>query len=187
MRTFALMEQQFSPKPNTFKNTFCVFDELPLTAIKGLSVQYESKAGSSYYYTKEGMYRLSNHWGRLANSKWRLEPMEPETSLKMKLGFALWTNFYPDNAIEKLYYLEANFEKKTVNYQHKYNPNYNQKAVLRTSFETAKRIKQVRNLFELTSWAKYFEYDDLDDLRMKIINELIYTEKSLEEIKREQL
>jgi hypothetical protein len=59
--------------------------------------------------------------------------------------------------------------------------------MLRTSFETAKRIKQIRNLFELTSWAKYFEYDDIDVLRMNIINGLIYTEKSLEEIKREQL
>jgi hypothetical protein len=181
------MTNQFRPSPNAFKNTFCVFEELPLTAIEGLSVQYESKAGSSYYYTKEGMYRLSNHWGRLANSKWRLEPMEVETSTKHKLGFALWTSFYPDNATDKLYYLQANFDKKTVNYQHKNNPTYDQKAVLRTSFETAKRIKQIRNLFELTSWAKYFEYDDLDDLRMKIIIGLIYTEKSLEEIKREQL
>ena len=59
--------------------------------------------------------------------------------------------------------------------------------MLRTSFDTAKRIKQIRNLFELTSWAKYFEYEDLEVLRMKIINGLIYTEKSLEEIKREQL
>ena len=184
---FCFMGQQFYPKPNSFKNTFCVFHELPLTAIEGLSIQYESKTGSLYYYTKEGMYRLSNHWGRFANSKWRLVPMEPETSSKTKLGFALWTDFYPDNAIEKLYYLEANFEKKTVQYQHKNNPQYNQKAILRTSFETTKRIKQIRNLFELTSWAKYFEYDDLDALRQKIINELIFTEKSLEEIKREQL
>jgi hypothetical protein len=82
--------------------------------------------------------------------------------------------------------LEANFDTKTVQYQHKNNLSYDQKAVLRTSFETAKRIKQVRNLFELTSWAKYFEYDDLDNLRMKIINGLIYTNKSLEEIKSEQ-
>ncbi|MCC9551424.1 hypothetical protein JHR22_08480, partial [Campylobacter jejuni] len=44
---------------------------------------------------------------------------------------------------------------------------------LRTSFETAKRIKQARNLLELTSWAKYFECDDIDTLRMKIINGLI--------------
>ena len=180
------MKQSFRPSPNSFKNTFCVFHEVPLDAIDGLEVQYASKAGSSYYYTKEGMYRLSNHWGRLANSKWRLEPMQETSLSKQKLGFALWTSFYPDNAEDKLYYLEANFDTKTVQYQHKNNPFYDQKAVLRTSFETAKRIKQVRNLFELTSWAKYFEYDDLDNLRMKIINGLIYTNKSLEEIKSEQ-
>lgn len=180
------MKQSFRPSPNSFKNTFCVFHEVPLDAIDGLEVQYASKAGSSYYYTKEGMYRLSNHWGRLANSKWRLEPMQETSPSKQKLGFALWTSFYPDNAEDKLYYLEANFDTKTVQYQHKNNPSYDQKAVLRTSFETAKRIKQARNLFELTSWAKYFEYDDLDNLRMKIINGLIYTNKSLEEIKSEQ-
>ena len=180
------MKQSFRPSPNSFKNTFCVFNELPLDAIEGLTIQYKSKAGSSYFYTKEGMYRLSNHWGRLANSKWRLEPMQETSLSKQKLGFALWTSFYPDNAEDKLYYLEANFDTKTVQYQHKYNPSYDHKAVLRTSFETAKRIKQVRNLFELTSWAKYFEYDDLDNLRMKIINGLIYTNKSLEEIKSEQ-
>ncbi|MFV5699734.1 hypothetical protein ACM55H_15315 [Flavobacterium sp. ZT3R17] len=179
------MQKIFRPNPNSFKNTFCVFHEEPLDSLKGLSVQYQSKSGSSYYYTTLGMYRLSNHWGRLANSKWRLEPLEPETESKIKLGFALWTNFYPDNAVEKLYYLEANYVKNTVNYQHKNNPNYDNKAILRTSFETTKRIKQIRNLLTLTSWAKYFEYDDLDFLRQQIINELIFTNKSLEEIKRE--
>lgn len=48
------------------------------------------------------MYRLSNHWGRLANSKWRLEPLEPETISKTKLGYACWENFYPDNNLEEL-------------------------------------------------------------------------------------
>jgi hypothetical protein len=179
------MEKIFRPNPNSFKNTFCVFHEASLDSIKGLELQYDSKSGSKYFYTKEGMYRLSNHWGRLANSKWRLEPLEPETDSKIKLGFAPWTNFYTDNALDELYYLEANYLKKTVNYQHKKNPNYDNKAILRTSFETTKRIKQVRNLFTLTSWAKYFDYDDLDILRKKIIDELIFTNKSLEEIKRE--
>jgi hypothetical protein len=186
------MEKIFRPNPNSFKNTFCVFHEEALDSLKGLSVQYQSKSGSSYYYTKLGMYRLSNHWGRLANSKWRLEPLEPEidgaesrNDSKIKLGFAPWINFYPDNAVEELYYLEANYIKKTVNYQHKNNPNYDNKAILRTSFETTKRIKQIRNLLNLTSWAKYFEYDDLDVLRQQIINQLIYTNKTLEEIKRE--
>jgi hypothetical protein len=178
------MEQLFRPSPNAFKNTFCVFREVSYDAIENLKVQYNSKSGSNYFYTKEGMYRLSNHWGRLANSKWRLEPLEPETTFKTKLGFATWDEFYPDNAEENLYYLEANYSKKTVNYQHKNNPNYDHKAILRTSFETTKRIKQIRNLFNLTSWAKYYDYDDLDELRKKIIEELIYTNTTLEEIKR---
>ena len=178
------MEQLFRPSPNSFKNTFCVFQEVLPDQIENLKVQYDSKSGSKYFYTKDGMYRWSNHWGRLANSKWRLEPMEPETASKFKIGYAAWNEFYPDNAEEELYYLEANYNKKTVNYQHKNNPNYNHKAILRTSFETTKKIKQIRNLLTLTSWAKYFEYDDLDELRKIIIEQLIYTNKSLEEIKR---
>lgn len=179
------MQKIFRPSPNSFKNTFCVFQEVSINEIEGLAVQYESKSGSSYYYTKIGMYRLSNHWGRLANSKWRLEPLEMESESKIKLGFAPWNSFYPDNALDELYYIEMNYIKNTVNYQHKNNPHYDGKAMLRTSFETTKKIKQIRNLLNLTSWAKYFEYDDLDDLRKEIIQELVFTNKSLVEIKRE--
>lgn len=179
------MEKIFKPSPKSFKNTFCVFNEVLSERIEGMKAQYDSQSGSKYFYTSEGMYRLSNHWGRLANSKWRLEPLEPETESKFKLGFAPWNKFYPDNAEEELYYLEANFEKKKVNYQHRNDPNYDGKAILRTSFATGKRIKQIRNLFELTSWAKYFDHDDIDSLRIEIINQLIFTNKTLEEIKRE--
>ena len=178
------MKAIFRPKPNSFKNTFCVFKEIDVKAIEKLDIQYDSKSGSTYYYTEEGMFRLSNHWGRLANSKWRLEPMEPESDSKAKLGFAPWNAFYPDNAEEELYYLEANYSKRIVNYQHRNNPNYDSRAVLRTSFETTKKIKQIRNLLELTSWAKYYDYEDIDALRKEIIEQLIYTNKSLDEIKR---
>lgn len=176
--------ERINIRPNAFKNTFCVFKEVLLEEINNKKVDFLSKAGSSYYYTKTGMYRLSNHWGRLANSKWRLLPLEPETTNKIKLGFASWTDFYPDNAFQKLYYIEINFNTKTVNYQHVNNPDYDRKAILRTSFETTKRIKQIRNLLNLTSWAKHFDCGDIEYLRMKIINELIYSDKILEEIKR---
>ncbi|WP_343614879.1 hypothetical protein [Flavobacterium sp.] len=179
------MQKNYKPHPNSFKNTFCAFHEVLPDRVAGLKKQFESKAGSTYYYTEEGMYRVSNHWGRLANSKWRLIALEPETQSKIKIGFAKWEEFYPDNADEKLYYIDADFETNTANYQHKKNPDYDGKAILRTSFETTKRLKQVRNLQQLTSWAKHFDYDDIDDLRKQIINELIFTEKSLEEIKRE--
>lgn len=178
------MQKNFRPHPNSFKNTFCVFNEVLPDAIEGLKVQFESKAGSSYYYTPQGMYRLSNHWGRLANSKWRLVAMEPETPTKYKIGFAKWDCFYPDNATDKLYYLEMDYAKNTVNYQHKNNPDFDQEAVLRTSLETTKRIKQIRNLIELTSWAKHFDCTDINLLRSLIIEELIFTNKLLEDIKR---
>jgi hypothetical protein len=179
------MEKIFRPSPNSFKNTFCVFQEVGIERIENRQLQYDSKSGSKYYYSKEGMYRLSNHWGRLANSKWRLEPLNPETVSKFKLGFASWDSFYPDNSEDELYYLEANYVTNTVNYQHINNPKYDKKAILRTSFETTKKIKQIRNLFMLTSWAKYFDYDDINELRKLIIEQLIYTNKTLDEIKRE--
>ena len=178
------MQKIFHPSSKSFKNTFCVFQELPLSSLEALTMQYASKSGSSYYYTKTGMYRVSNHWGRLANSKWRLEPMETASGSKIKLGFALWSHFYPDNATEELYYLEMNYVNSSVNYQHKNSPDYDGKAILRTSFATTKKIKQIRNLLLLTSWATYYEYDNLDTLRKKIIEELIFTTKTLEEIKR---
>ena len=47
-----LMEKIFRPNPNSFKNTFCVFHEESLDSINGLELQYDSKSGSKYYYTK---------------------------------------------------------------------------------------------------------------------------------------
>lgn len=179
------MKAIFRPNPNSFKNTFCVFREVDIKLIRDLSIQFESKSGSTYYYTESGMYRLSNHWGRLANSKWRLDPTEPENLSKIKLGFATWDSFYPDNNEEKLYYLEVDYAMSVVNYQHKNNVQYDNKAILRTTFETSKRIKQIRNVLNLTSWAKHFDHYDINDLRRIIINELIYTNRTLDEIKRE--
>ncbi len=179
------MKKSFRPSPNSLINTFCVFNEVSIESINGLEIQYQSKSGSCYYYTETGMYRLSNHWGRLANSKWRLITTEPETVSKRKLGYANWDDFYPDNKTDKLYYLEVDYDKYTVNYQHKNNPKYDGKSVLRTSIDTTKKIKQVRNLLGLTSWAKYFEFDDINCLRKRIIDELIFTEKTLDEIKKE--
>ena len=174
----------FKPNPKSFKNTFCVFEEMAISTIEDLQPNYASDSGSQYFYTEKGMYRLSNHWGRLANSKWRLVAMQPETSTKTKLGFARWADFHPDNNVDLLYYLEVDFEKQTVTYQHKNNPDYDGKSILRTSLDTTKRIKQARNILTLTNWAKYFDTDDITALRHTIINELIYTNQSLEDIKR---
>ena len=176
---------KFKPLPNSLKKTFCVFVEKPINILKNLVVDYTSNSGSEYYYTEEGMYRYSNHWGRLANSKWRLLD-NGLTESKYKLGFAFWDNFYPDNSFEKLYYLEWNREKNEILYQHKNNPIYSGIEILRTSLETQKRLKNARNILTLTHWAKHFE-EDIEVVREKIITDLIYTDLPLESIKRKYL
>lgn len=174
----------FQPKINSFRNTFCIFKEVPLSETDGLELRFKSESGSVYYYTDEGMYRLSNHWGRLANSKWRLLAMEPPTSSKIKLGYARWEDFYPDNATEKLYYIEADFQNHTANYYHKNGPDYNEKKLLRTTAEIRKRLKNIRNILTLTQWASHYD-QDIEVLRKRIVSELINTDKALETIKRE--
>jgi hypothetical protein len=170
------------PKPNTFKNTFCIFTEAYVALIENKTPDFFSKSGSEYFYTTAGMYRYSNHWGRLANSKWRLIDLNLQAGIKKKLGFANWQDFYPDNDIEKLYYISVDFDLKTATYQHKNNPEMDKKAILRTSLDTKKRLKQIKNILELHAWAKYFE-QDIDQLRKEIVNQLIYTNKTLDDIK----
>ena len=177
------MPKIFTPSPNSLKNTFCVFHEVDINHIQNLKPNYVSESGSQYFYTEKGMYRLSNHWGRLANSKWRLIS-EIVSNSKLKLGYANWGEFHPDNDNDALYYLDVNFDNKTVLYEHKNNKEYDGKAILRTAADTMKKVKQARNIMSLSNWAKYFENIDIDELRKKIITELIYSDKSLEEIKR---
>lgn len=173
----------YAPKSNFFKNTFCVFEEVNLDTITSLQPDYTSTSGSVYYYTKQGMYRFSNHWGRLANSKWRLTTSVNSTSNKYKIGFARWEDFYPDTAEAKIYYIEVDFETKIALYQHKNNPNRPLDSLLRTSKETQKRLKQIKNILTLTNWAKYFDSDSIDELRILIVNQLISTEDTLEFVK----
>jgi len=181
----SLKEDKFKPNPNSLKNTFCVFNERDLSEIKGQKSDFESDSGSKYYYAEFGMYRLSNHWGRLGNCKWRLVENTKIKSFKVKLGYANWEDFYPDNKTDLLYYLEFHKLENQVLYQHKNNPKYDGKAILRTSDETMKRIKTARNILNLSNWAKYFENWDIEELRTIVINDLIHTNKSIEQIKKE--
>jgi hypothetical protein len=183
-------------KNNFHKYTFCIFKQVDLSEIENLKMNFKSKSGSSYYFTETGVYRLSNHWSRVANCRWRLLPnpntvtlsaVEVPNSHRVKLGFALWTNFYPDNDFEKLYFIEVDFELKEVNYFHKNGTNYNQDKVLRTATETTKTIKQVRTLFEEIAWSKYLNEENIDVLRKEIIQKLISTNLTFQEIRKSYL
>ena len=175
-------------KLNFHKHTFCIFKEVAFESISNLKMNYKSKSGSSYYFVENGVYRLSNHWSRVANCRWRLDKNSDSqitNSNRAKLGFAEWKDFYPDNDFEKLYFIEIN-EDNEVNYFHKNGSNYSNQ-ILRTTSETTKVIKQIRTLFEETAWAKYFKEENIEVLRKQIIEQLINSNQSFQEIRRNYL
>ncbi len=173
-------------KTNFHKHTFCIFQEVDFELIKNIKLNFKSKSGSSYYFVENGVYRLSNHWSRVANCKWRLNNLKTTIS-RTKLGFAKWVDFYPDNDLEKLYFLDVNLDLKTVNYYHIQSENYSSDKVVRTSTETTKLIKQIRTLFEQTAWTKYLNEENSAVFQNKIIDKLINSNQSFQEIRREFL
>ena len=174
-------------KNNFHKYTFCEFIEIEPNKISKIKTSYKSKSGSEYCFTEEGVYRISNHWGRAANCRWRLISEIKNPNQKERIGYAKWTDFYPNNETENFFYVEVNFDTKEVTFQHKNNPNYDEKAVLRNASETAKVIRQIKEILESDTWAKYLDFDDLEQLRNEIILKLIQTSTSFAEIKRSLL
>ena len=100
------------------------------------------------------------------------------------MGFAKWTDFYPNNETERLFYINIDWKNKTVTFQHRNNSSYNNE-ILRNTSETAKRIKQIKEILDEDSWIKYLEIDDVEITRKGICNQLITTNKALHEIKHE--
>jgi hypothetical protein len=172
-------------KNNFHKYTFCEFIEIEPNKISKIKTSYKSKSGSEYCFTEEGVYRISNHWGRAANCRWRLISEIINPNQKERIGYAKWTDFYPNNETENFFYVEVNFDTKEVTFQHKNNPNFDEKAVLRNASETAKVIRQIKEILESDTWAKYLDYNDLEELRRDIIQKLITTNIPLQTIKKE--
>lgn len=169
-------------KLNFHKNTFCVFKEVALETLNSLKLSYKSKSGSDYYFTEKGIYRVSDHWGRAANCRWRLETSATKPNQIKRVGYADWTDFYPNNEQENLFYITLDINSGEVLFQHKNNPNFNNE-VLRNAAETAKRIKQIKEIVETNDWAKYLKINNLEEIRNEICNQLISTTKTLNEIK----
>ena len=59
---------------------------------------FVSESGSAYWYTTQGVFRLSNHWGNVASCDWGLDGVcNPDTPCVVLpsdvCGFALWSDF----------------------------------------------------------------------------------------------
>lgn len=176
------MASKIYNRSNFHRHTFCVFHEKDFQEVQNLKPDYQSSSGSAYYFTDQGVYRLSNHWGRAANCKWRLQISGENKISRTRLGFAQWEWFYPDNDTEKLYFITVD-EDQNVHYQHKASPDFKEDYQLRTASETTKVIKEIRHLLTTDAWAKYFD-EPIDSLRKKIIDQLITTNQPLIDIKK---
>lgn len=160
---------------------------MPFAEIKDLRISYTSQSGSQYIFTTEGLYRISNHWGRVANCHWRLIPLAEFKNQNITVAFANWTDFYSNDDTSKLFFVKVNWETNEVNFYHKLTAENNDKVVLRNAKETAKTIRIIKEVLTQEDWAKYLKYEDFEMLRKQIIEELVNTNKSFLEIKKTYL
>jgi hypothetical protein len=164
---------------NCFKHTFCDFKKVDHRFFNENQIQFKSKSGSSYFYTDEGVYRYSNHWGRVANCRWRLLSDKKLKSQEYHVGFAKWSDFYSLKETEKQFYISVNFETKEVGFHHQ---KESEKEFLFFAETAQKRVAQIRKLLTEDTWARYFEMD-IEALRFAIISEYLNSNKLLQEIK----
>lgn len=167
-------------KTNFFKHTFCEFTQVDDFEFPK-KTNYKSKSESYYFYTEDGVYRKSNHWGRVANCRWKLISTENYKNQNIVIGFAKWSDFYPINSTEKNFYIAVDFELKMAKLQPKKG---NTTTYLFSFFEAQKRIQQINHLFKNNKWANYYSLE-IDELRYKIVNEFVNSEKTLQKIKRQ--
>ena len=174
-----------------------MFQEVGWETIQDCAINYFSQSGSRYYFSEEGVYRISNHWGRAGNCRWKLDSsaiqlssISKDEKLKqgqLKVGYAKWTDFYPNNEQENLFYIAVNFETKSVDFYHKNNPAYDGKSICRNAADTSKRIKICKEVLHEEKWTNYLNFKTIESLRKEIISELLTTNYSFIEIKKKYL
>ena len=168
---------------NFYKHTFAIFNKVAVPD-DFEKAQYISKHGSQYLFTDEGVYRYSNHWGRVGNCRWRLENIDFKQQTNY-WGFCSWEHFYNNDEGLPLYFIEKNNENN-FSYNHKNNTN-NNSFIFRSAADTAKILKKINELQQDRSWAKHLNYADYDELLNYFIGQLIETNKSFIKIKQEYI
>lgn len=181
------MKTKIYTRLNFHKHTFCIWKEVLFSEISERKISYVSQSGSRYIFTDEGLYRISNHWGRVANCHWRLIPLADFKSQHTIVGYANWADFYSNDDTSKLFFIRLDAETNEVNFYHKQSLGNQGEITLRNAKETAKTIRTIKQVLNETDWAKHLKYDDLNQLRKEIIAELIGSGKSFLDIKKNYL
>ncbi|MBB1149401.1 hypothetical protein H4K35_04500 [Myroides sp. NP-2] len=167
---------------NFFKHTYCEWTEVPLTAIAQKTPNYKSEKGSCYFFSEVGIFRYANHWGRVANCRWKLIS-DRKANQGFCVGYASWSSFFPNDEKENNYVISVNFLLKEVTFKH-YASLKDSDACRRNANDTAKRIVEIKKVLLADDWYKYITHPDQEEVRRYLINGLVNTNKSLLELKR---
>lgn len=171
-------------KNNFYRHTYCVFKEVFLE--KSISFHFKSEHQSEYHFTQEGVFRKSNHWGRVGNCRWKLLSDAEKPNQIHRIGFAKWTDFYVNDETKKLFYvfLNSNFEPQMG---HVHEADFDEKYPKRSIAEVQKRIKEIKKVQNETSWADYWIFDDFEALKTQVLDELLHSQNSWTDIRRKFL
>lgn len=144
-------------KYNFFKHTYCIFTEVATTDILAAEQHnYQSKSGSEYYYTNQGVYRTSNHWGRVANCRWRLVTKSNKGYGK-KTGFAKWEDFYENDETKKLFFITVDVLAEKIEFHHK-----SESQVENIQYYTASEaIKCIRKIEGILQRKAYYTHEQI--------------------------
>ncbi len=167
-------------KFNFHKHTYCEFDKVTITFFEEKTPHYKSKSGSLYLYSEKGVYRYSNHWGRVANCRWKIKGIEDYKNQNFYVGYAEWSNFYPLNSSEKIFYIEVANHGEAKLFNIKDSISY--KPFLMTLDFAFKRLKQLKVLYKDYKWATYY-HENVHLARNILTKKLISSDKTLQELK----
>lgn len=154
------------------KKTYCLFQQVGLDSLPKSNPDYTSASGSKYYFTNEGVFRISTHWGRAANCRWRLIATTSYQSQQTACGYARWIDFQPNNEHEKIFYITIDWVKQTATFYHKNDPSYAGQ-LCRTANETAKRLQKINQVLQHDDWKKYCAVYDYDQAKQLFLERLI--------------
>lgn len=167
---------------NFFKHTYCEFEHRLLDGLE-LKTHFKSKSGSSYFYTEDGVYRYSNHWGRVANCRWKIKGIETYQQQKYYVGFALWKDFFPLNSVDKVFYITVDLLRKKVQIN-KVSESVKTENYLYTIHAAFTKKKEIETVFKDVKWMQYYEVDT-SVLQQQIIDKILNSSKTLQEVKLE--
>jgi hypothetical protein len=168
-------------KNNFYRHTYCVFEEVFLE--HPLTFHFRSEHQSEYHFTKEGVYRKSNHWGRVGNCRWKLNSQASKTNQVNRVGFAKWSDFFPNDEQKALFYVFLNSQDEPQ-MGHVQEDCYDAIYPKRILADAQKRIKEINAVLQDQKWAAYLIFDDFEILKNQVLTELLNSKKTWTEIKR---